>query len=101
EDDREMARFVASFGVLQKFPKHVAEAGHCAGRQPIGCARERRQRVVGAKDEARSVDEIQVITRPDAASPKLIGLHCGQWASASPRARASIASGLSTKRRSQ
>ena len=42
--------------------KHVAKAAHGTDRQPIRFAGQRRQGVVGAKDERRSVDQMQVTT---------------------------------------
>ena len=40
--------------------QHVAKPADCTDGQAIGFARQRRQRVKGAKDEGRTVDEVQV-----------------------------------------
>jgi hypothetical protein len=44
----------------QFVPQDVAEPRDRAHRQPVGFPRQRRQRVVGAEDEGRSVDQVQV-----------------------------------------
>ena len=72
EDDGEVRRLVAGLRrrpFLHHLPHHVAEAEHGAGRQPVGLARHRRQRVEGAEDEAGAVDQDQVVA----------GLASGLW----------------------
>ena len=41
---------------------HVAKARHRADGQTIGFARERRQRMIGAEDKGRAIDEMQVMS---------------------------------------
>src|SRR5580704_8717572 len=47
-------------GVLKEFEQNVAEAEHGADRRAVG-AGQRRQRVIGAEDVARAVDQINVM----------------------------------------
>ena len=64
EDDGEMRGLVAGrLGrpFLHQLPDHVAEAGDRADRQAVGFARQRRQRVEGAEDEGRAVDQDEVV----------------------------------------
>ncbi len=71
EDDGEMRRLfiLAPFSgdrpLLQHLPDHVAEAGDRADRQIVGLARQRRQRVEGAEDEAGAVDQDQMVAGLD------------------------------------
>ena len=46
---------------LQQLPQHVAEAEHGVDLQPVGLAGQRRQRVIGAEDVARAVDQEDVV----------------------------------------
>ena len=55
EDDGEMGAEM----ILQQFRQHVGEAEHRIHRRPIG-PRHRRQRMKGAEDEPRPVNEYQV-----------------------------------------
>ena len=57
EDDGEVRRRFAPLHLVQELPQHVAKAGDGAGAQAIARARQRRQRVVGAKNVARAVDQ--------------------------------------------
>ncbi len=57
EDAGDVRRTLTLLGVLQELPEHVAEPGDGADGQPITFARQRRQRVVGAEDVARAVDQ--------------------------------------------
>ena len=64
EDDGEMRRRDADRRVarfLDQLPQHVAETGDGADRHAVGLARQRRQRVVGAEDVGRAVDEEEMI----------------------------------------
>ncbi len=65
EDDGQMRRPAALAGVLQQLPQHGAEAVHGADRQAVGRARQRRQRVEGAEDVARAVDQVDVAALDD------------------------------------
>ncbi len=66
EDHRHVGGRVGALGVLDHLEDHVAEARHRAYRQPVRLARQRRQRMVGAEDEARSVDQVQPASRAEA-----------------------------------
>ena len=61
EDHREMGRRAKLAGLAQQLPQHGAEAVHGADREPVRGAGERRQRVIGAEDVARAVDQIDVV----------------------------------------
>ena len=61
EDHRDMGRRIAALGVLHVFPQHVAEPGHRTDGQPVGFAGQGRQRVEGAEDEGRSVDQVKMV----------------------------------------
>ena len=61
EDHREMGRRRQLAGLAQQLPQHGAEAVHGADGQPVRWPREGRQRVIGAEDIARAVDQIDVI----------------------------------------
>ena len=61
EHHREMRRPVLRLHVAQQLPQHVAEAEHRIDLQPVGLAVERRQRVIGAEDVARAVDQKDVV----------------------------------------
>ena len=59
-----------AFDLAQQLPQHGAEAVHGADRQAVGRARQRRQRVEGAEDVARAVDQVDVAALDDGrASP--------------------------------
>ena len=55
EDHRGMVRI----GFAQDLPQHVGEAEHRIDRRAVG-AGQRRERMEGAEDEARAVDEVEV-----------------------------------------
>ena len=61
EDHRQVGRLVLVARILEQLPQHLAEAVNRAGRQPVGGAREGRQRMVGAEDVARPVDKEDVV----------------------------------------
>ena len=61
EHHREMRRLLLRLHVAQELPQHVAEAEHGIDLQAVGLAVERRQRVIGAEDVARSVDQEDVV----------------------------------------
>ncbi len=52
-------------GVLQQLPQHGAKAVHGADGQAVGGARQGRQRMEGAEDVARAVDEVDVAALDD------------------------------------
>ena len=58
EDHGKVRGPLFALGLAQELPQHVAEAVHGADRQPVRGARQRRQRVEGAENVARAVDEI-------------------------------------------
>ena len=58
EDDGNMI----GVGLAQQLRQHVAEAEHRTGRGPVR-ARQRRQGVIGAKDETRTVDQKNMMRR--------------------------------------
>ena len=58
------ARWVGSsvrLHLAQQLPQHVAEAEHGVDLQAVRLAGERRQRVIGAEDVARAVDQEDVV----------------------------------------
>ena len=61
EDDREMRRLVLRLHVAQQLPQHVAEAEHGIDLQAVRLAVQRRQRVIGAENVARAVDQKDVV----------------------------------------
>ena len=61
EDDRHMGRLIIALQIPQHFPDHVAKAGNRAHRHTVRFAGQGGQGMIGAKNEARSVDEIEVI----------------------------------------
>ena len=61
EHHREVGRPLARLHVAQQLPQHVAEAEHGVDLQPVRLAVERRQRVIGAEDVARAVDQKDVV----------------------------------------
>ena len=74
EDDGDVGRRVGALRLLQHLPHHVGEAGDGADGQAVGLAGERRQGVVGAEDEARAVDQVQVAAGSEAhgsSAPRL------------------------------
>ncbi len=62
EDHRHMGRRIAARVILDIALEHIDEARHRADRQAVRLARERRQRVIGAEDKGRAVDQVQVAT---------------------------------------
>ena len=69
EDDGDVGGRVGPLRLLQHLPDHVGEAGDGADRQAVGLAGERRQGVVGAEDETRAVDQVQVAAGSEAHRP--------------------------------
>jgi hypothetical protein len=61
EDHRRMGRRIGPVIVLDDLVQHVAKARHRPDGQPVGFARQRRQRVIGAEDERRPVDQMQMM----------------------------------------
>ena len=61
EHDRQMGRAVVRRHVAQQLPQHVAEAEHGIDLQSVGFAIQRRQRVVGAEDIGRAVDQEDMV----------------------------------------
>ena len=61
EHHRQMRRPLLRLHVVQQLPQHVAEAEHGVDLQPVRLAGERRQRVIGAEDVARAVDQEDVV----------------------------------------
>ena len=61
EDDRQMGRPLLRLEIAQKLPQHVAEAEHGIELQPVRFAVDRRQRVIGAKNVAGTVDQKDVV----------------------------------------
>ena len=61
EDNRDMTGLFTVLAVFQQFPQHVAITGDRAGRQTVGFAAERGQRVIGAKEITRAIDQIEMI----------------------------------------
>ena len=66
ENNREVGRPLLALRLAQKLPQHVAETVDCADGQAIGGARQRRQRMEGAENIARAVDEIDAAAGRDA-----------------------------------
>ena len=62
EDHRDMGRCLRSGVRLHVAVDHVAKTGDSADRQAVGFAGERRQRVIGAEDESRSVDQVKMMS---------------------------------------
>ena len=68
KDHRDMGgRLFAGMGQLA--PEKVAKPRDRPHRHAVGFARQRRQRVIGAKDEGRSVDQMQVIALAECHDP--------------------------------
>ncbi len=63
EHDREVGRLLAGLHIAQQLPQHVAEAEDGVDLQSVRLAAERRQRVIGAEDVARAIDQEDVIAR--------------------------------------
>ena len=61
EDDRDMGGRIGAVIVGDVAEEHVAEARDRADGQPVGLAGKRRQGVVGAENEGRAVDQMQVV----------------------------------------
>ena len=57
ENHREMGWPFARLHVFEQFEQHVAKAADCADGQTVTRARQRRQRMIGAKNIARAVDQ--------------------------------------------
>ena len=60
EDHRNMGRRIGTFVVLDLLEQHVAKPRDRTDGQPVGFARQRRQRVVGAKDKGGAIDQVEV-----------------------------------------
>ena len=67
ENDGEVGGPLASDRVAQEFPDHVAEARNRADGQLVRFARQRRQRMEGAENIGRAIDEKDVIAGADGA----------------------------------
>ena len=70
EDDGNVGRenaFAGGVALLQQFPQHVAETRHGADGQAVRLARQRRKRVIGAKDIGGAIDQKHMVVRPDIA----------------------------------
>ena len=52
EDHGKVRGLFITARLTQQFPKHIAETLHGTDRQPIGLARERRQRMISAENIA-------------------------------------------------
>ena len=61
EDDGEMGRLELVLRVLDKLVEHVAKARDGPDGRTVGFARQRRQRMIGAENIARSIDQKEVI----------------------------------------
>ena len=62
EDHRKMRGLLVGAGFLEQLPQHVAEALDGANRQPVALAGQWRQRVIGAENIARTINEIEMVT---------------------------------------
>ena len=60
KDHCHMSRRIRAAIALDIALKHVAKARHRPDGQPVGFARQRRQRMIGAENEGRSVDQMQM-----------------------------------------
>ncbi len=60
EDDGDVGRTARLLGILDQLPQHGAKAMHRADRQPVRGPRQGRQRMEGAEDVARPVDQVDV-----------------------------------------
>ena len=68
KDHRDMGRrFFAGMG--QFAPEKVAKPRHRAHRHAVRFARQRRQRVIGAEDEGRPIDQMQMIALAECHDP--------------------------------
>ena len=65
EDHREMGWGRKLACLPEQLPQHGREAVHRADGKPVRGARQRRQRVVGAENVARAVDQIDVVAARD------------------------------------
>ena len=61
EDDRQMRRPILLRHVAHQLPQHVAEAQHRIDLQTVGFAVQRRQRVIGAENIGRAIDQKDVV----------------------------------------
>ena len=61
EDHREVGGLLARLRLLQQLPQHVAEALHGADGQAVGLACQGRERVVGAENIPRTIDEVEMV----------------------------------------
>jgi hypothetical protein len=66
EHHGEVGRRLLRLHVAEQFPQHVAEAVDGIELQAVGLAGQRRQRVIGAEDVARAVDQKDVVALSDA-----------------------------------
>src|SRR3546814_20490862 len=60
-DHRHMADRLVMLGLVAQGREHVAEAGDGTDRHAVRLAGQRRQRVIGAEDIARAVDEVEAV----------------------------------------
>ncbi len=65
ENDRDVGRRLRRLRLAQELPQHGAEAVHGADGQAVGGSRQGRERVEGAEDVARAVDEVDVAALDD------------------------------------
>ena len=65
ENDGDVGWRFRRLALAQQLPQHGAKAVHRADRQSVGRPRQRRQRVEGAEDVARSVNQIDVAAFDD------------------------------------
>ena len=75
EHHRHMGRRVGAGVVLDIPLEHVAEPADRPDGQPVGLARQRRQRVVGAEDIGRAVDEVQMAPFAECHARLPLGRH--------------------------
>ena len=62
EDHREVGGLLAGVGLLQELPQHVAEALDRADGKPVRLARQGRERVIGAENIPRAIDQIEMVS---------------------------------------
>ena len=70
KDHRDMGRGLFA-GMGQLAPEKVAKPGHRAHRHAVRFAREGRQRVIGAEDKGRPIDQMQMIALAECHDPPL------------------------------
>jgi hypothetical protein len=83
EDDSEMRWPFPGLRVLQQLEQHVAKPGDGTHRQPVTLAGKRWQRVKGAKNVPRAIDQVEVVTLPDPRPRIRPSLVRRQWCPAS------------------